>query len=433
MNRLDELQHLMRPTGWRISALLIAGVISGAIIWAHYAKLEEVSVANGEVIPYGQTKVIQHLEGGIISAIDVSEGDEVNQGQIVMKLDRNIIGSTREEILIELDGLILTRDRLISEASETPYEELKFSDEIAKRRPDIVTAEREKYSAHQRELLATIEVLDEQRNQRELEKYELTTQLQSAEDNLRLSAEKLAMSEDLLEDELTPKLEHKKLEQEFLALQGQARELKASISRSDASIIEAIKRITEEKTRYQRLSQDELSDVEKEISRVRQELSRATDQVVRSAIKSPIDGLVKSIRHNTIGGVVKPGEPIMEIVPTQERLVIEARLDPSDIGYVRVGLPATVKISTYDFTRYGSLEGVVTSISADSLVDPATSRTFFKVVTETKKTYLGKYQGDLPIAPGMHAIVDIRTGSKSVLEYLLKPVISAKSEALRER
>ena len=433
MSQLDEIQKQLKPTSWRLTAWLIIFAIGGAVIWAHYADLEEVAVATGEVIPHGQVKVVQHLEGGIIREIKVKEGDSVSNNQILVQLDRNIIGSNREEALIELDGLILTRARLELEASENSNALLTFPSKAANRRPELVAAERETHTARRREFFATIDVLDERRNQRELETRELKIQLQSAKDNLTLSMEKLAMSADLLEDELTPKLEHKQLEQEVQKLDGEISEIEAAISRAKAASIEARKRIEEETSHQRRLSLDELSAVERKIARAREELSRAEDQVIRSEIKSPIDGVVKSIKHNTIGGVVRPGEPIMEIVPTQERLVVEAMLDPTDIGYVQVGLPATVKISTYDFTRYGSLEGIITSISADSLVDPSTGRTFFKVVAETDRTYLGKNPEDLPISTGMQAMVDIRTGSKSVLEYLLKPVINAKSEALRER
>ena len=275
--------------------------------------------------------------------------------------------------------------------------------------------------------------MDEQRNQRDLESRELAAQLRSARDNVALSSEKLAMSADLLQDGLTPKIEHKQLEQEVKALEGQIHELEASVLRANAGISEAEKRIKEEKSDYQQRALDELSGVERRIARAREELSRATDQVVRSEILSPIDGVVKSLRHHTIGGVVRPGEPLMEIVPTQERLVVEAKLDPTDIGYVSVGQAATVKVSTYEYTRYGGLEGVVKSISADSHVDPSTGQTFFKVIAETDKTYLGANPGELPIAPGMEATVDIHTGSKSVLDYFLKPVIRAQSESFRER
>lgn len=430
MSRLDDLQHRLRPSGWRAIAWLVIAAVAGIVVWAYFASLEEVAVANGEVVPFGQIKVVQHLEGGIISDLRVREGDHVIAGEVVMKLDRNIIGSTREEVQIELDGLVLARARLEAEATGNA---LVFPEDAAARRPELVAAERETYEGHGREFSATIAVLEEQRNQRDLEVRELKAQLRSAEDNLSLSSEKLSMSADLLEEGLTPKIEHKQLEQELRALEGEVRELKASVSRAQAGISEADKRINEERSRYQRRSLDELGAVERQIARAREELSRATDQVVRSEIRSPIEGVVKSIRHNTIGGVVRPGEPLMEIVPTQERLVVEARLDPTDIGYVSVGQPATVKISTYEFTRYGGLDGVVKSISADSHVDSASGRTFFKVITETDKTYLGAGPGDLPIAPGMEATVDIHTGSKSVLEYLLKPVIRAKSEAFRER
>ncbi|MBJ26747.1 MAG: multidrug resistance efflux pump [Alphaproteobacteria bacterium] len=433
MSKLDEIQNRLKPTSWRFTAWLIVFAIATGIIWANFANLEEVAVATGEVVPYGQVKVVQHLEGGIITEINVKEGDNVNSNQVLVRLDRNIIGSNREEALIELDGLLLTRARLEAEASGNPDAELIFPLQVANRRPELLAAERETNQAHKREFLAIIEVLNEKRNQRELETHELKIQLQSAKDNLILSKEKLAMSEDLLSDNLTPKLEHKKLEQEVRKLEGEIREIEASISRATAAKAEANKRIEEESSRQRRLSLDELSSVERKIARAREELSRADDQVIRSEIKSPINGVVKSIRHNTIGGIVRPGESLMEIVPTQEKLVVEAMLDPTDIGYVQVGLPATVKISTYDFTRYGGLEGVVTSISADSIVDPTSGRAFFKVITETEKTFLGKNNQELPIAPGMQAVVDIKTGSKSVLEYLLKPVINAKSQAMRER
>jgi len=430
MSRLDELQRHMRPSGWRTVAFLIIGVIVGIIAWAYLAELEEVAVANGEVVPFGQIKVVQHLEGGIISDLSVLEGDYVSAGDVVMRLNRNRIGSTREEVQIELDGLLLGRARLEAEATGNP---LVFDAGAAARRPEIVAAERETYRGHKRQFSATISVLDEQRNQRSLESRELEAQLRSAKDNVALSSEKLAMSADLLEDGLTPKIEHKQLEQEVKALEGQIHELEASVSRAKAGISEAEKRINEEKSDYQQRALDELSGLERRIARAREELSRATDQVVRSEILSPIDGVVKSLRHHTIGGVVRPGEPLMEIVPTQERLVVEARLDPTDIGYVSVGQAATVKVSTYEFTRYGGLEGVVKSISADSHVDPSTGQTFFRVIAETDKTYLGENPGELPIAPGMEATVDIHTGSKSVLDYLLKPVIRAQSESFRER
>ena len=169
-----------------------------------------------------------------------------------------------------------------------------------------------------------------------------------------------------------------------------------------------------------------------QIAQANETLIKATDQVFRAEIRSPIDGIVKSLRYHTIGGVVSPGEAIMEIVPTGDNLVIAAKLNPADIGYVRAGQPAVVKINTYDFVRYGGLDGEIIYLSADSHTDNE-GATYFQVVALTTKTYLGDQPDDLPITPGMQAQVDIHTGSKSVMHYLLKPVLKLKSDAFRER
>jgi len=182
----------------------------------------------------------------------------------------------------------------------------------------------------------------------------------------------------------------------------------------------------------QREAQDELGQTEQSIDRISELLSQADKQDLRAEIKSPIDGVVKNMRHNTIGGVVRPGEPIMEIVPTGENLVVEAKLSPTDRGYVAEGQPARVKISTYDFVRYGSLDGKVIRVAPDSTTDQS-GVPYFRVIIETDKTFLGEEEGKLPIVPGMQAIVDIRTGNKSVLEYLVKPVLKLRHEAFRER
>jgi membrane fusion protein, adhesin transport system len=161
-------------------------------------------------------------------------------------------------------------------------------------------------------------------------------------------------------------------------------------------------------------------------------MAEATEQKGRTEIRSPIDGTVKNLRYNTIGGVVRPGEPIMEIVPERDRLVIEARLDPADRGYVRVGQAAVVKLSTYDFVRYGGLDGRVVRIAPDT-DNSTTGRTFFRVVVETDRTWLGAEKGALPISPGMEATVDIKTGRRTVIDYLLRPILKLQSEAFRER
>ena len=177
---------------------------------------------------------------------------------------------------------------------------------------------------------------------------------------------------------------------------------------------------------------DELGTVEVDLRRADELMTEATEQKGRAIIRSPIDGTVKNLRYNTIGGVVRPGEPIMEIVPQRDRLVIEARLDPVDRGYVRPGLTAIVKLSTYDYVRYGGLEGRVVRIAPDT-DNSANGRTYFRVVVETDRTWLGAEKGAFPISPGMEATVDIKTGRRTVIDYLLRPILKLRSEAFRER
>jgi adhesin transport system membrane fusion protein len=204
------------------------------------------------------------------------------------------------------------------------------------------------------------------------------------------------------------------------------------VRRSQGALAEARERLREVELGFRREALEQLSQNERDVARIRETLTKATDQQRRTQITSPIEGVVKSLRFNTIGGVVRPGDPIMEIVPTSDKLVIEAKLDPRDVGYVRVGQAAVVKLSTYDFARYGGLDGTVIYLSADSYTMPD-GRTYFRVQAETDKTYLGAEPGDLPIRPGMMATVDIHTGRKAVITYMLKPVLRLKSEAFRER
>ena len=205
-----------------------------------------------------------------------------------------------------------------------------------------------------------------------------------------------------------------------------------AIPRARSAVAEIESRRQEEASRFRREARDELGTVEQAISRIGALLEKATEQKKRADVKSPIEGVVKNMGFNTIGGVVRPGDPIMEIVPTGENLVVDAQLNPTDRGYVELGQKAVVKISTYDFVRYGSLDGEVILVAPDSSMDP-NGNPYFRVVVKTEKTYLGESKGSLPITPGMQATVDIHTGEKSVINYLVKPVLKLRHEAFRER
>ena len=430
MSRLDELQTEHPLPTWRPFAWTIIVLLTAVIIWGNFAELDEVTVAMGEVIPQGKVKVIQHLEGGIIEEIHVQEGDAVKKGAPLVQLDLASSGNNKEELQVRLDGHILKRARLEAEATGSP--EISFPSEEAVRLPTLVIAERKAFEARRHELNSTKFVLLEQVKQRELEVKELNGQKSAIERNLNLAKERLKMSKSLLSQGLTAKMEHLQLEAEVSQLEGEWESIIPAIPRVEAAVNEAQERVRELNIKFQREAQEALGGVEQSIAQVKEMLVRATEQGFRATISSPIDGVVKNMRYNTIGGVVRPGEPILEVVPTGENLVIEAKLSPVDRGYVQEGQRTLVKVTTYDFVRYGGLDGEVIHIAPDSTTGPE-GEPYFRVVVETDKTYLGEEQGKLPITPGMEATIDIHTGQKSVLEYLIKPVLKMRHEAFRER
>ena len=497
MPGLDDLVKTHPLPTWRTVAWPIMIFLGALVVWANYAELDEVSIASGEVVPRGNIKVVQHLEGGIVEQIDVEEGDIVKANQKLLRLDLGSTGVNRDELQVRLDNELIVRARLEAEATGDPT--FSIPGDLATTRPAQAIAEERAFEARKQQLAAKLNVqrelirqreldveelrarmralqdrkrelsspagsLRQQARQKELEIKELEAQRTTKRNNLNLARERLQMSSRLLADGLVPKMEHLQLESEVKSLEGELQglnqsipraraavaevsgilkeeiesidaeinSLAPSIPRSEAAVDEAKQRAREEEIRFRREAQEELGKTEQNISRIRELLSEATEQTVRADIRSPIDGIVKNLRYHTIGGVVQPGEAIMEIVPTGERLVIEAKLSPTDRGYVSVGQPTVVKISTYDFARYGGLEGKVTMVAADTSTDEE-GVPFFRVLVETDKTYLGRAEGELPIIPGMEATVDIYTGSRTVIEYLIKPVLKLRHEAFRER
>lgn len=429
MSRLDFLvEHTPFPT-WRRAAWLIILLLVAALVWANYARLDEVAVASAEVVPQGQVKVIQHLEGGILREIRVKEGQKVTTGTPLALLDLGAIGINRAEIVVQIDALKLRRARLSAEASG---KEPVYPKEIASKLPDLARSESDSLASRRRQLESALLVFAEQTHQRELEVRELEARNKAVGESLALSRKRFAMSRDLLEGSLVSRMEHLQLESELRALEGQLAQLVPAIPKVRAGIAELAERKREATLKFRRAAVEEMGEVELALARNRELLSKASDQALRTLVLSPIDGIVKNMRFHTIGGVVRPGDAMMEIVPSGERLVIEARLNPTDIGYVAVGQRAKVKLSTYDFVRYGGLDGKVATVAADTSVDQG-GNYYYKVEVRTDKSYLGNTPGSLPIIPGMQATVDIHTGEKSVIEYLITPVLKLKHEAFRER
>ena len=428
-SRLDRMldRHPM-PT-WRVFARPVMAFMEFFLLWAYFATLEEVSSAPAEVVPLGRVRVIQHLEGGIVEAIFVSDGDVVKKGATLVQLNLASGALNKEELEVRLAGEALKRVRLEAEAKgQAPV----FPEQITTRWPQLVSAEQQTFEARRRQTETGARILRELVKQRELEVQEMQAKLKATKKNLSLARERFGMSKSLLSQGLTARIDHLQVEAEVESLDGEMQTLIASIPRAKAAVTEAEQRVEEEINKFRREAQEQMGEAEQNLARLRELLTRATEQGQRAEIKSPINGVVKNLTYNTIGGVVKPGDPIMEIVPTGDQLVIEAKLNPTDRGFVSEGQKALVKISTYDFARYGGLDGVVTMVAPDSSTDDK-GEPYFRVVVKTDKSYLGISEGQLPITPGMQATVDVHTGEKSVMDFLIRPVLKLRSEAFRER
>ncbi|MBL6929873.1 MAG: HlyD family type I secretion periplasmic adaptor subunit [Rhodospirillales bacterium] len=415
---------------WRLAAWPVMIMMALILTWANFTKLEEVTVTNGEVIPLGDFQTIQHLEGGIVKEIHVRDGQIVEKGAALILLDLATSGVNREELQVRLDGQILLKARLEAEAQGKRT--ISFPEEAAKRRPEQLAAQRQNFEARRRQLASTIGALAQAVSQRRQDVKELDAQIRAVSKNLNLAKKRFAMSKNLLKDGLTPEMEHLQLEAEVESLEGEAQTLKPSLSRAKSAVSEAENRVNEERNRFRSSAREELVQAEQAIGRINELLTSADEQGMRAMIRSPIDGVVQNMKYNTIGGVIRPGEPIMEIVPTGASLVIDAKLKPADRAFVTVDQRVMVKLSTYDYAVFGGLEGKVTMVAPDTIIDEK-GEPYFRIFVKTDKTYIGDNPELYKITPGMQATVDIHTGEKSVMEYLIKPVLKLKSEAFRER
>lgn len=412
-------------------ARIIAGMLGAFLLWACFAELEEVAVAGGEVVPQEQIQTIQHLEGGIIEKILIAEGDRVAKGAPLMQLNLTPSMANREELAIQQEALRLKKARLQAEAEGA--ESLTFTGDLLDTREKLRHAEEQNFLGRQEQLANDTAQLEEQFSQRELDRQQLLTERGSITNNLSLLREKYRISSELVKDKLTSRLDHLQLTGEMKELEGRLRVIDVAIPRAQMAVKEAEQKLKGARVSFRNRALQELSEVEQALARVQEALTKASDQVKRTTLTSPITGVIKALKTHTLGGVIQPGEAVMEIVPESGNLMIEAKLHPNDVGFVRRGQSALVKVNTYDYSRYGGLSGRVESVSADSLFDAETRQPYFKVKIRTEKTHLGESAGQMPITAGMQVTADIKTGSKSVMTYLLKPVIKVREEAFRER
>ncbi|MFK7765137.1 MAG: HlyD family type I secretion periplasmic adaptor subunit [Roseobacter sp.] len=415
--------------GWKLLLLITLG-LTGFVFWASQYKIEETSRATGRVIPSQQVQIVQSLEGGIIREILVREGDIVEAGTVLMKIDDTRFDAARGELLEQEIAIRAEIARLEAEAAFA--EEIQFPPGLQTRSPLATAAEEQVFLSRRDQLAQELDVLDAQLDQRRSEIAEAQALRRRTRAIIAPLSAEIDLTQDMFERGLVPQIELLRLQSRLAELTGDIAVSEATEMRLNAAFAEADKQISAARSAYVLTARQRLAKLLAERAMVQESLRSANDRVTRAQLRAPVRGTVNTINAQTIGAVVQPGAPLLEIVPIDDSLLIEANLGPRDIAFVRTGERASVKISAYDYLIYGALEGEVIRIGADTIASDEGTE-FFRVIVRTDKSYLGTEQDPLPITPGMIASVDIQTGEKTVLSYLAKPILRAQSEALRER
>lgn len=399
------------------------------LIWASNARLEEVTRGMGKVIPSSEIQVIQTLEGGIIEEFRVAENDTVKAGQVLIRMSSVEASSDYRANLNRYLGLRATQERLNAEAEGR---ELDFSADVLEGAPDAVKNEREAFTANRKQFEGQLNILQQQLQQKKQQVAQAVTRIRDLERVIALTREERDMVAPMVERGSLAKMELLQLEQRLAETDTELNSLKNSKPGLESAVAEMQSRIEEHELGYQAKARAQLADVSLELSGIKEKLAALEDRQRRTDVVAPVAGKVKDIKITTVGGVVRPGEPLMELVPLDDQLLVEVQIRPQDIAFLHPGQHATVKVTAYDYSIYGMLEGEVVDISADTLTNER-GESFYRVRVRTDQSALEKGGQDLPIIPGMTATVDVLTGNKTVMDYLLKPFIKASRSALRER
>jgi len=411
------------PNSTKVILYFILSFIIFFFVWAYYSNVEELVRTEAKVIPYGQNKTVQNFEGGIVKSILVEEGDLVKKGDVLIKIENKQYSSTYEKNIFEIDELTQRSKRLYAEANDIEYKP-KTTNEIAQKEYDL-------YLSNKEQMDSKVEVLQQQLNQKRKEKNEIISNIKYLKNSFDLIGQEVSVMEPLVKKGIVSKVEFLKLQREANNIKDQLESTKLTLQRINSTIKEFSSRVNDVKIEFKNLAQREYNEVVSQINQVSKQNVGLEDQVNRTVVKSPITGYIKKIFINTIGGTVQPGMDLVEIVPNEEKLLIEAKVKPEDIAFLRPGLDASIKFTAYDFTIYGSLDGVVEKISPDSTTEE--DKTFYTAYIRTNKSFLGTKDKPLSIMPGMRGSADIITGQKNILTYLLKPIIKTKQYALTEK
>lgn len=431
-----------KPVGWELSAeqaileqeplrakRLLYGIAFVVILlaaWAYVAEVDTVTRGQGKVIPSRQVQILGSQDGGVITDILVREGDRVDRGQMLIKLDPTRSQSSLGENRAQLVGLQVKVARLNALVENEPF---RPTNEMVSIAPEVVKQEVELYETSLAELSVQQRIADQQLTQRREELNELTARESQLATEYRLADQELTRTKPMLASGAVSEVEVLRLEREVNKAQGELKQTRAQIERVRATIAEAEEKRLGVELEFANRAREELTDTVTKINALTEAAAGLSDRVRQTNLVSPVAGTIKQLLYNTVGGIVLPGRDIVELIPADDTLLVEVRIRPQDIGFLAPGQDANVKVTAYDFVVYGGLEGQVEQIGADTVLDEE-GNAFYEVTVRTKSADLG---ADKPIIPGMTVEVDVLTGKKTVLAYLLKPVLRARQRALSER
>lgn len=440
---------LTSPNRSRNLLYVITGFCFCVLIWAYFAALDEVTVGSGKVIPSSQIQVVQNLEGGILSKIFIKEGQKVTKGEELLRIDDTRFLADFREKEQEVMQLQRRAVRLKAELASVKWSK-NISPRLWKQQIKIIPqsfnislAEQETFSDIYRTEVASfnanisnfkkqLNVMANQIQQKEQEVESLKSRVKHVQTSYQLGLEELNLTEPLANKGVISPVEFLKLKRQINELKQQMEEAELALPRSRTALTESISKRQTLVSEYQKETQELLTKVEAQLAQLTEKQVNLKDKVNRTSITSPVTGTIKALNVNTEGGVIQPGMDLVEIVPIEDQLLIEAKVSPKDIAFLRPGLKAIVRFTAYDFAIYGGIEGKLENISADSFEDEK-GVSYYLITVRTVDNYLGDKSKKLPIIAGMTASVDVMTGKKTVLEYLLKPILRAQQSALRER
>ncbi len=430
MSEVDAAIHRKGSSIAFVLTMVIALFLITFVLWAHFTVLDEVTRGMGSVIPSQKVQMIQNLEGGILQEISVQENQIVNKGDILIRIDNALAASQYRDAFTKATEHEAAIFRLNTEIDGKS--KMVFSEQFKDADPQVLKDQQSIFEARQQQLQAELNVLRSQYSQKQQEIKEMQSRKAQLERSLGLAQQQSDMAKPLVDQGVYPRVDYLALERDISSLQGDIDALRLAIPRIRQAANEASRRIEQRRAEVKAQALDEMNSRRGELKSLQQIMSAGEDRVTRTDVRSPVRGTIKQINLNTLGGVVRPGESILEIVPLDDTLLIEARIRPADIAFLHPGQKAMIKITAYDFSIFGGLQGVLEAISADTIEDD-NGESFYKVKLRTQNNAITYRGEELPIMPGMTASIDILTGKKSVLAYLLKPILRAKQNALRER